>query len=133
MALAGRGEDQDAARIRKEEARRRVVFAPEYVPRVPGKLRVFKDEAVAMAPFPCMLCERQYATAALLGQHVESAHCGMDEYRKAIFHQRAGFEGVRAVTPQEWRLVIGKFAKHFVTGRREWPEWGRSWRRSLRS
>ena len=127
VARVSRGGDQGAGRdqgagAQREAGRRRVVFAPQYVPRVPGRLRVFKEQAVAMAPFPCMLCEEQFATAALLEQHVDSAHCGMDEYRKAIFHQRAAFEGVRAVTPQEWRAVVGKFAEHLVTGRREWPE-----------
>ena len=122
MDVVARGEGRNAGGPERAGARRRVVFAPEYVPRVPGKMRVFDERAVALAPFPCMLCEQQYATAALLGQHVDAAHCGMDEYRKAIFHQRAGFEGVRAVTPQEWRLVVGKFAEHLVTGRREWPE-----------
>ena len=48
-------------------------------------LREFGQDGHAMPPFPCMLCEKDFATRETFLTHVQACHCGISEYRKRVF------------------------------------------------
>ena len=68
-----------------------------------------------------MLCAADFATAGQLVAHITSVHCGMVEYRKRLFFLQAAFDGVKAISPQQWRHVIEGFTEHLISGSSEWP------------
>ncbi len=97
------------------------VRQPPFVERVPGELRRFDSHPVALPPFPCRLCDMNFGSRDAFQTHVDKAHCGTAECRKRLFYLASGVDGVRAVTPQEWRVCVEAFAEELVTGAREWP------------
>ena len=58
---------------------------PPYVPTVPGELREWKKAPIPLPPFPCRLCDKNFATSELLEKHKDAEHCGGREYRKRLF------------------------------------------------
>ena len=108
------------------------ISQPPFVPKVPGEFRRFKREPEALPPYPCRLCEGNFGTEATFRTHVSQEHCGWAEYRKRLFHLAGSFEGVRPVTPQEWRLCVEAFTEDLITGTGDWPMCGAerwaSWR-----
>ena len=89
-----------------------VVVAPESR----GQLRVWKREAVPVAPFPCMLCEAGFATHWLWEQHVETHHVSVQWYRQRLHYLVGRFDAVRPVGPQQWRFIVESYSEDFVSG-----------------
>jgi hypothetical protein len=81
---------------------------PPFIAHVPGELRRFSTDPGALPPYPCRLCDADFATRASFLNHVKSEHCGWPEYRKRLIYLASSFEGVRPVTPQEYRPVLIK-------------------------
>jgi hypothetical protein len=84
-------------------------------------LRQWSDEAIALPPHPCMLCNCAFSTEAAWRKHVEDVHHGEAEYRKRLFYLASRFESVGATRPQLWRHVVDAFSEEYVTGSRDWP------------
>ena len=110
-----------------------IVKQPAYCPALGRQLRKFDSSALALPPAPCLLCSANFANWECLMQHVHQQHAeplGLQvspstteaEYRKTVLHLQGSFEGVRAVTPQQWRLAIGHFTEALLTGQSQWPE-----------
>ena len=62
---------------------------PTYVPLPHDErrpLRAFKEPPEALPPFPCRLCEENFAAHASFMRHVRTAHHGWPEYRKRLFY-----------------------------------------------
>ena len=87
----------------------------------PGELREFDADPIALPPFPCRLCDKNFATRESFMQHVEQRHNGWPEYRKRLFYLAEHWDGVRPIRPQEWRACVEAFAEHLVTGSSDWP------------
>ncbi|MCP4501829.1 MAG: hypothetical protein GY822_17860, partial [Deltaproteobacteria bacterium] len=86
-----------------------------------GPLRDFKPVPEALPPFPCRLCDQNFATHATFMQHVHDEHHGWPEYRKRLFYLAEQLDGVQPVRPQEWRQCVDAFSEHLVTGSADWP------------
>ena len=93
---------------------------PQFVREVPGSLRVFSNDATALPPFPCMLCEAAFAPKQDLAVHVRDCHCGLDEYRKRVIYLSR--ERLRPVTPQQWRNTVESHTEEYVIGADDWPK-----------
>ena len=94
-------------------------IAPEFVPHVPGELRVFSADPEALPPFPCLLCrDADFGSKAALLRHISEEHVSWPEYRKRILYE-AG-RGRRPVLSQVWRLVMGHATEELCTGSKEW-------------
>ena len=87
----------------------------------PGELREFDADPIALPPFPCRLCDKNFATRESFMQHVEERHNGWPEYRKRLFYLAEHWDGVRPIRPQEWRACVEAFAEDLVTGSSDWP------------
>ena len=109
-----------------EVQRRRETFrscrqrAP-FVAVVPGELRRFAQDPLALPPVPCRLCVQSFATRASLHAHIEAEHVSLSEYRKRLFYLVSSFEAVQVVPPQVWRHVTEAFSEHLVSGTDAWP------------
>ena len=87
-----------------------------------GDLRSWSAEPGPLPPYPCQLCDQNFATRAFFHRHLEECHHGFDEYRKRLFYLMTRLEGLEAGRPQLWRHTVEAFTEELVTGERDWPE-----------
>ena len=117
--LAGGAPPPACAPVAAPRKARVPVLQPKYVylpPDERGPLREFKAVPEALPPFPCRLCDQNFATHGAFMQHVHSAHHGWPEYRKRLFYLAEQFDGVQPVRAQEWRQCVDAFSEHLVAG-----------------
>ena len=91
-----------------------------YVREVPGDLRCFSSDPLALPPYPCRLCSANFGTEAALQGHIAAEHAGEAEYRKRTLFLESSFAGVKPVPPQIWRHCVEACTEDLVTGSSSW-------------
>ena len=92
-----------------------------FVPNVPGDLRTFSSDPLALPPYPCRLCSRNFGTEEAFQGHVAAEHAGCAEYRKRVIFLESSFAAVKPVPPQIWRHCVEACTEDLVSGSSSWP------------